>query len=111
MTFGEKDAVDRVNDQMHKSMSDLLRAANQSPPPKLVVAAGTSAHDGDRHHVQQRRSSIWNAAAWLRSLSYEDMMQSATEMNIIRSEDVLDSPEKIAKFLHDWARSVTDAEI
>ena len=104
MVFGKKDAVDRAADQMELSMSDILKAANE---PR-VVEMRPRVLPNERQ--PQRMPSIWNAASWIRSLTYEDMMQSATEMNAIRGEDVIDTPEKIAKLIHAWSKAVTEVE-
>ncbi len=38
------------------------------------------------------------------------MMQMAAELHGIQADDVVDTPEKVAKLLHAWARAVTERE-
>ena len=57
---------------------------------------------------QAQRSPLENVACWLRTLRYEDMMQLASEVHGIRGDDVPDTPEKMAKLLHAWAKATTE---
>lgn len=57
-----------------------------------------------------QRSPLEQAAGWIRSLRYEDMMQMASEMHGIRAGDQIDTPEQVAKLLHSWAKATTEPE-
>ena len=57
-----------------------------------------------------QRPPLDHVAAWMRSLRYEDMMQMATEVHGIRADDPVDTPEKMAKLLHAWAKATTERE-
>lgn len=59
---------------------------------------------------QVQRPPLDHVAAWMRSLRYEDMMTMATELHGIRADDPADTPEKLAKLLHQWAKATTERD-
>ncbi len=89
---------------LDRDMSELLRR------PTIVQRIQAS----ERHEVVQMRAAanqrtpLEHAACWIRSLRYEDMMQMATEMHAIKSSDVIETPEQVAKLLHQWAKATTE---
>lgn len=93
------------NNEMEVGISEILARTKLDPRPRAVAIKEP---EPEKSYQRQQFPSIWNAASWLRSLTYEDMMQVATEMNAIRAEDVIDSPEKFAKLVHAWSKATTD---
>lgn len=55
-----------------------------------------------------QRTPLENTAGWIRGLTYEGMMQMASEMHSIKSGDQIDTPEQLAKLLHSWAKATTE---
>ena len=77
------------------SIIESLAAANRSAVVQMRPAAS-------------QRLPLEHTACWIRSLRYEDMMQMATEMHAIKSNDPIDTPEQLAKLVHSWAKATTE---
>ena len=98
--FGNREAID-----LDKELSELAKR------PSIVesLAAANRSAVVQMRPATNHRSPLENTATWVRSLRYEDMMQMATEMHGIKADDKIDTPEQLAKLVHAWAKSTTEA--
>lgn len=98
--FGKTDGavdLDRDMGEMLRRPTIVERISAQNRPGVVQMRAAAS-----------DRTPLEHAACWLRSLRYEDMMQMATEMHGIKLDDLLETPEQLAKLLHAWAKATTE---
>jgi len=98
MFGGNRDAID-----LDKEFGDMAKR------PSIIESLAAA----NRQVVQMRpaasqRLPLEHTACWIRSLRYEDMMQMATEMHAIKSNDPIDTPEQLAKLVHSWAKATTE---
>lgn len=85
-----------------------LDTADRQRPYVVENSTHSPGLNSESTRVTYQRSALENAAAWMRSLRYEDMMQMATEMHGIKATDAIDTPEQLAKLLHSWAKATTE---